>query len=239
MARTVKAEEHTAKRDAILDTAQELVELKGYERMAIQEILDLLQISKGAFYHYFDSKPALLLALVERRGNELEQVILPIIHDQSLSAVDKLQRYFTTHNSFKLGRQQFVLELTRAWYADENAIVRSKLSTESRKRLIPWLSQIIAQGVEEGSFTTSYPLEAARIIVALLETLGDTIAEVLLSQNGNTFAMPQISQATIATADAVERVLGLTAGYLQGSWQEALAQWRPAANEHTQATQSN
>lgn len=235
MARTVKAEEYRAKRDAILDTAQELVERKGYEHMAIQDILDLLHISKGAFYHYFDSKPTLLLALVERRGSQLEQLIVPVIQDQSLSAVDKLQQYFTVHNAFKLGRKQFVLELTRAWYADENAIVRSKLSTEGRERLIPWLSQIIAQGVEEGSFTTSYPHEVARILVALLETLGDTIAEVVLSQNSTTFDIAQITQTTVATADAVERVLGVTAGYLQRSWQEALAQWQSVANEHTQA----
>jgi len=36
----------------------------GFEQMSVQDILDELKISKGAFYHYFDSKLALLDGLV-------------------------------------------------------------------------------------------------------------------------------------------------------------------------------
>ena len=55
MSRIVKEEEYTLRRNDILDTARRLVYTKGYEQMTIQDILDALQISKGAFYHYFDS----------------------------------------------------------------------------------------------------------------------------------------------------------------------------------------
>ena len=54
MARTVKEQEYAEKRNEILDAAQRLVYTKGYERMTIQGILADLQISSGAFYHYFD-----------------------------------------------------------------------------------------------------------------------------------------------------------------------------------------
>ena len=64
MPRIVK--EHAVRRNEILDLAQQLVYTKGYEQMTIQDILDGLQISKGAFYHYFDSKHAVLEAVVER-----------------------------------------------------------------------------------------------------------------------------------------------------------------------------
>lgn len=225
MARIVKEEEYSAKRNAILDVAQQLVETRGYEQMAIQDILDALQISKGAFYHYFDSKPALLLALVERRGNVLEQLLLPIVHDPRLSALDKLQRYFTTHNQFKLEHRQFVFEFMRVWYADENAIVRHKISLESRKRLVPWLTQIIGQGVEEGVFTTPYPEQAARMIISLLEDLGDAMTGLLLVEERAISEAPQIMRMTEATADALERVLGAKPGCLWDSWREALAQW--------------
>ncbi|HZU00570.1 MAG TPA: TetR/AcrR family transcriptional regulator [Ktedonobacteraceae bacterium] len=94
MARVVNEAAHAARRNAILDATQRVVETKGYEQMAIADILGELNISSGAFYHYFDSKPALLEALVERMGNQLEQVVLPIIQDPKLSALDKLQRFF-------------------------------------------------------------------------------------------------------------------------------------------------
>src|SRR5438067_13136048 len=92
MVRMVNEAAHAARRNAILDATQRVVETKGYEQMAIADILGELNISSGAFYHYFDSKPALLEALVERMGNQLEQLVLPIIHDSRLSALDKLQR---------------------------------------------------------------------------------------------------------------------------------------------------
>jgi len=55
----------------ILDVAQRLVNTKGYEQMTIQDLLDELQISKGAFYHYFGSKQALLEAIIERIVDEV------------------------------------------------------------------------------------------------------------------------------------------------------------------------
>jgi AcrR family transcriptional regulator len=60
MARTVNATLYTVRRDAFLDVAQRLVQTKGYEAMSIQDVLNELEASKGAFYHYFDSKQALL-----------------------------------------------------------------------------------------------------------------------------------------------------------------------------------
>ena len=70
MARIVKEEVYAEKRNAILDVAQRLIYTKGYEQMTIQDMLDDLQISKGAFYHYFDSKQAVLEALVERMSTK-------------------------------------------------------------------------------------------------------------------------------------------------------------------------
>ena len=54
MVRTIK--EPSERRNDILDAARRLIYTKGYEQMTIQDILDELGISKGAFYHYFDSK---------------------------------------------------------------------------------------------------------------------------------------------------------------------------------------
>ncbi len=70
--------------------------------MAIADLLSELHISSGAFYHYFDSKPALLLALVERMEEEVERLVLPIIHDRQLAGLDKLQRFFATLDHWKL-----------------------------------------------------------------------------------------------------------------------------------------
>src|SRR5690349_9269016 len=135
MARTVKAP--TARRNEILDAAQRLIYTKGYEQMTIQDILNNLQISKGAFYHYFDSKQALLEAIIERMQQEVEQIVQPIVQDPQLPALEKLHRFFATVSSWKTERKDFLLALLRIWYQDNNALVRQKLRTTGTTWLAP------------------------------------------------------------------------------------------------------
>src|SRR5664279_2315578 len=117
MARVAKEKERTAKRNAILDATQQLINTKGYEQMSIQDILDELQISKGAFYHYFSSKQALLEALIERMMLEAEKVLIPIVQDPDLPALEKFQRFFDAISRWKTDRKRIILGLMQSWYS--------------------------------------------------------------------------------------------------------------------------
>ncbi len=233
MARIVKEHEYTAKRNAILDAAQRAIATTGYERMAIADLLGELQISSGAFYHYFDSKPALLFALVERIGDQVVQLVLPIVYDPTPGAIDKLRRFFATLDRGKLEHKEFVLTYLRVWYADENAIVRQKLYTARVKRLTPCLEEIISQGVKDGVLTTPYPDQAARMVISLLEDFGYATVELLLSMERSPDDLPRLERIVEACVDALERVLGAPAGCLQRSSHEELSQWlaRPSGKK--------
>src|SRR5512142_3115497 len=101
MARTLKHDEHNAKRNEILDMARRLIYTKGYEQMTIQDLLDGLHISRGALYDYFSSKEALLEALVDRMGLEAEQQLLPIAQDTHLTGIQKFRRYLEVSAQWK------------------------------------------------------------------------------------------------------------------------------------------
>lgn len=223
MARIVKEPE--IRRNEILDAAERLLVTKGYEQMAIRDLVDELQIAKGTVYHYFDSKQALLEALIERMVDQIEQRALSIARDPKLSALEKLLRHFASTDQWKLVHQGLVIEFLRVWYDDENAIVHRKLSRAGVKRFVPLLSQIIQQGVEEGVFTTAYPEQAARMIIALRNDLGTAIAELLLSEEDTASIVPRVTRIANATADALERVLGAEPGSLPRTSDEELAQW--------------
>src|SRR5260370_15051309 len=94
MARTVNATLYTVRRDAFLDVAHRLVQTKGYEAMSVQDVLHALEASKGAFYHYFDSKQALLEAVVERFADSAIADLAPVLNDPNLPALRKLERFF-------------------------------------------------------------------------------------------------------------------------------------------------
>jgi AcrR family transcriptional regulator len=225
MVRTVKEEEYAGKRNAILDVVQRLVYTKGYEQMTIQDLLDDLQISKGAFYHYFDSKPALLEALIERMLDETEQLILPIVHDQWLGALAKLQCFFDTLNQWKIAQKGFLLALLRVWYTDNNAIVRQKLLITGTRRILPLLSEIIRQGVQEGVFMTSHAEEVGEVALVLMQGLSETLSHLLLSFDPQRDDMLRVERTVAVYTDALERVLGLPSGSLSLAGSPTLKEW--------------
>jgi AcrR family transcriptional regulator len=225
MARIVKEQEYALRRNAILDVAQRLVVTRGYEQMTIQDILDDLQISKGAFYHYFDSKQALLEALLERMQQELEPLLIALGLDSSLPALAKLQRFFAMLNRYKTEQKAFFLELLRVWYADDNAIVRQKMRAAGVKWITPWLVEIIRQGIQEGVFMTSYPDELGKVVLSLVESLTDALAELLLRAEHPDETLSCMERMTAAYSDALERVLGAPKGSLQLTDTETLSEW--------------
>jgi AcrR family transcriptional regulator len=234
MARIVKEQEYAVKRNAILDVAQRLVYTKGYEQMTIQDMLDGLQISKGAFYHYFDSKQAVLEALVERMGEEVVQLLLPIVHDPVLGALEKLRRFFPTLAQWKTARKDFILALMHILYADENALFRQKARALAVKRVTPLMTTVIRQGIQEGVLTTSYPDQVGEVILSLVLDLGDTIAWLLLSWEPRRDDDVQRVESTVAAyTDALERALGAPTGSLPLVDAQTLQEWFVSPGDNT------
>jgi len=234
MARIVKEEEYAGKRNAILDVAQQLIYTRGYEQMTIQDMLDGLRISKGAFYHYFDSKQAVLEALVERLGEEVVQLLLPIVHDPELGALEKLRRFFPTLARWKTARKDFILALMHILYADENALFRQKARTLAVKRVTPLMTTVIRQGIQEGVLTTSYPDQVGEVILSLVLDLGDTIAWLLLSREPRRDDDVRRVESTVAAyTDALERALGAPTGSLPLVDAQTLQEWFVSPGDNT------
>jgi AcrR family transcriptional regulator len=64
MART-RSEKYDEIQAGILRTAARLFATRGYERTSITDLVEACELSRGALYHYFDSKEAILFALLD------------------------------------------------------------------------------------------------------------------------------------------------------------------------------
>jgi TetR/AcrR family transcriptional repressor of nem operon len=220
-----KAKEFTIKRNEILEAAQRLVRTKGYEQMTIQDILEALQISKGAFYYYFNSKQDLLDAMIGHMIDAGEQFILPIIQDPELNALEKLKRYFDTVASWKNAQRDYLIAIMRVWYADHNAIVRQKMTMATLQRFLPNFTEIVHQGMREGLFTPRYPDQVGEVVMALLQSMGDTLAHFILFYDPQRDNLAHIEGSVMAYTDALERVLGAPPGSIHLFDLEILKDW--------------
>jgi AcrR family transcriptional regulator len=214
MARTVNPTLHGVRRDAFLDVAQGLVETKGYEAMSIQDVLDALEVSKGAFYHYFDSKQALLEAVVERFADGAMATMAPILSDPKLAALEKLERVFAGIAGWKAERKELVLAIIEVWNSDSNAIVREKLRRMTMRLMVPLLSAVIRQGLKEGVFKVASADETATVLMSIMLGFQEQATHLFVARQANTIPFEVVERTVAGYTAAYERILGIPKGSL-------------------------
>jgi AcrR family transcriptional regulator len=211
MARIIKEDEYAARRNQVLDVAQRLLYSKGYENMTIQDVLDGLQMSKGAFYHYFSSKEALLEAITDRMVEGALAALRPIEVDSSLSALEKLRRYLNTGAQWKTERRELLIPLVRVWYHDDNLAVRQRYFHKTMREVSRFMTEVITQGVREGTMNNPYPDQIGEVIMAVFMDMGETAARFLTEQSSADMR-PRIERTFAMYSDTLERILGLAPG---------------------------
>jgi AcrR family transcriptional regulator len=224
MARVVKAP--AVRRTEILDAAERLLADRGYDGTTVQDVLDELGISKGAFYHYFDSKLALLSAVIERSQADMAQALLPLVDEPGTPALDKLREFFALLLRGKAARKDLALALLRAWYTEENAVVRQRAQAGALERLGPALERVIDQGIREGALAVAAADGLGRVVLVLAHDLSDVVAAQVLAER------PQPLEPLVAAhTAAIERAVGAPPGTLRVFDGPALREWTGAAPE--------
>ena len=225
MARTLNLAVHTVRREAFVDAAMRLMLTKGYERMSIQDLLDDVAASRGAFYHYFDSKQALLEAVIERMVDQALGAVEPVVDDRSLSAGAKLQQVFSTIGRWKTERKPLMLALLEVWMSDHNAVVREKLRRRMVGRTSEMLTPIIQQGIDEGTFQADSATYTARVFVMLLLGFQDVAIELFFDRQAGRIELADVEAAFANYTQAFERVLGAPRGSIDLIDQAVLRAW--------------
>jgi AcrR family transcriptional regulator len=213
------------RRTEILDVAQRLVQTKGYEQMGVQDILDELQISKGAFYHYFDSKLALLGAVIDRMQAAMRQPVVALVQDSRLSATDKLRNFFLTLFGWKTTEREFFLKLLQVWYSPENAVLREQLHDNAIRQLAPLLGEIIEQGISERALTITSAVGMGRLALVVANDLSDRVAWWILADGSQREPVEDIEQMIALDSRAVERMLGAPSGSVELFDLDLLRRW--------------
>jgi AcrR family transcriptional regulator len=214
MARTLDPVAHAVRRDAFLDAAQRVTATKGYAQLSIQDVIDELSSSKGAFYHYFDSKAALLDGIVSRMVDAATASLAPAIADPDRSALEKFDAVFSGLASFKADRRELILELMRVWLSDDNAVVREHFRRGVIAAMTPLLATIIRQGVAEGSFTAASPDHAGRVFASLLIGANEAATDLFAAHQDGAATFEEVERTLTAYGDAFERILGARPGSL-------------------------
>ena len=150
------------KKDQILDTSLQLFMKKGFDATSISDILSQLDIARGTLYYHFESKEAIMDAIIERLLNQVLEKIEKLMTNDSLSQTEKFMGFFTSINLTQLTGDE---EIVDYFNQPQNALFHEKSNRLLIKKLSPVLAQIISDGMESGLFDTPFPAETAELIL--------------------------------------------------------------------------
>lgn len=158
------------RRNQILQVSQELFNTKGFQDTSINDIMKKVGAAKSGFYYYFKTKEQILDALVEQNIDDIVNAMLLINKDLSLNALDKLKIMLSEEIKTNLQNSTPSNHLHNI----KNVDMHQKILIAMVKKLSPIMSKVIKQGMQEGIFKVSHPLEVSEILIAGIHFILDS-----------------------------------------------------------------
>ncbi|MDR3086048.1 MAG: TetR/AcrR family transcriptional regulator, partial [Christensenellaceae bacterium] len=125
------------KKAEILRVAEELFYQKGYERTTIDDILEMLNLSKGGFYHHFESKEALLMSICEEKALASYEAIREAVEHCPGQCADRINAMFDKNGLWRGDRSDFLGLLIRVGYRGGNLLLREHLKRRLFELCLP------------------------------------------------------------------------------------------------------
>lgn len=142
----------------LIDTGIDIMLEKGYNNTGIQEILQKTGIPKGSFYHYFDSKEAFGLEIINCFDATYTEKVNKYLNDATLTPIQRIRKYCEeskqNFENQQCRRGCLIGNLSQEM-ADQSEVMRARLEevlTKWRNRF----AQVIKEAQDLGEVTTEF-----------------------------------------------------------------------------------
>ena len=150
----------------ILDTASTLFLQKGYDKTTLQDIIDATKLSKGAIYHHFASKEAILIAVVDRIGEFNSAVLAEIRDKKGLTGAEKLREMFRT--AVRLSFQGGILNML-PFLIENPKFMALQMESILNEAAPCYVLPILREGIADGSIRTDHPEELSEVLLLMTD----------------------------------------------------------------------
>ena len=187
------------RRAELVAAAARLFAEQGVDDTAVSDVVRAAGVAQGTFYLYFDSKDAIVCAVVESLINSVAERIEEALEDAGLSAIEKLDAM--AEALLEISDEPYEVELMAIFHRADNLAVHDRVVRSLGERITPHLAGIVDQGIAEGIFAPQEPVAAAWFVFGALHGLETGFSGV-----------DETRTAIAQLRDFVLRGLGYTAG---------------------------
>jgi AcrR family transcriptional regulator len=206
------------RRAELLTRASTLFIHRGYDNVSLNDLIADAGVSKGAFYHWFPSKDALIAALAERSAHEAFTGVEDAVLRSSGNPLDRLNAVLQAgfDVKMKMGTPEQLAAMVSLLRPD-NAALYGRILAVEEGLVLPLLTRLISEGVTEGTFDTFDPEGVADMIYGLAARTNVKILEVLEApdESARDHAIDVLTTRFRLHGLAADRALGLPDGSIR------------------------
>ena len=202
------------RRRELLEVAGELFFRHGYERTSVEMIIGAAGVSKGAFYHHFDSKESMLEAFAARIAEQSLARAAVVLEAPFPSAIHRLNAFWDESRRLNVEVAPVARRVLGAIFRPENLVLRHRISALTIALTAPLLARILEEGAREGVLDAADPLGTAELLLHLGTGVHDVIGSAIAASDaGETEAAAELLERRLRLYEvAFNRVLGLADG---------------------------
>ena len=178
-----KKQQSAATCDRIVSVAGELFMRNGYESTSMQQIAELCGVTKGALYHHFDSKDAILEAMCVRHYAGQREKFDPILENPGWSAREKFKNLSDSLRKYEGANPAFFKTYLRMHASQETSAImlKGRLKRHRKKMYLDYVAPILEAGLQEDFFHFDGPPEMMALYLLQIEdVITEEMAALLL-----------------------------------------------------------
>ena len=176
--------ERERKSNEIIDVAEEIFSLKGFNKTTMDDIAVELELTKKALYRYFQSKEDLYFAVVLRGTNILDKMMIEAV-DSKITGLDKIYATGVAFCKFYKKYPDYcrLMMYARNIFSECTDCVNFQELSKHGKNHLEIMSDAIETGKADGSIRTNidtfmtaiYLVESTSAIMQLSENIDDAM----------------------------------------------------------------
>lgn len=165
---TRKQRERAARRELILDAAEDVISGKGFDNATMDEIAERAEVGKGTLYLYFKNKLAIYIAICERGSRRLNKKMAKVL-TRDVTGIKMIEELGTAYMNFIVNNPRYFQAFN--YYegiVDEEILKNSPVAQQCRengREAMTYIVRALQIGMQDGSIDRSYnPKELGAII---------------------------------------------------------------------------
>ena len=172
-------------RELILAVATEQFLKNGYEKTKLSDIINGLDgLTKGAIYHYFDSKEDIFNEVANNIGKQNESIFDAIKYSNDINGSEKITKLVSLSINNEI--METITSITPKLIHSPK-LLASFLEQMQKVTIPEYFIPIIKEGIEDGSIIADNPNELAELLAVLLNIwlnplIFNTSKETLISK---------------------------------------------------------